>query len=488
MQPQIQDSEPLTVKIGKKEGNAMKTNFVKILPLAAAVLLATSCSKDESNENNTVQSKTVEIPFSVQVKTGSKISKIAYTDGDNVTPSFDADDVNTLVLVVTGEGITEGNLTLENTDGKFSGTLKFESEEAATAVTNGTTDLSATITVEGEQTASTESISDLMEKCGHVYTASSTETGDIAPFKYTTETIYLCDGNSYLEVFWENKGNSEITINSTSYTLNSDGKLWLMIPAGTPISVSEFEIDNKTAVAGKIHSINRTYGVLSGVFSVSDTKKVRFSSGNLQYNSTTSTYNFATNQWNYMGDVEANKFGQGVRDLFGYATWVNGQPMGTVNYGSYYNWPSGVTDAQIGEGWKTLSFAEWTYLFNRSGKYGHGKVGDINGIILLPDTWTDPMANGSEFQSGNSAWANVYTKDQWVKMEKAGAVFLPAAGWRNDTSGNGSYSATVNAVNGLVGYWSSTSNGTVFIQANNRELRATTGNSGGFAVRLVRVQ
>ena len=47
-------------------------------------------------------------------------------------------------------------------------------------------------------------------------------------------------------------------------------------------------------------------GVLSGVFSVSETTQVRFSQGNLQYRATTDTWRFAEHQWNYVGNSSAN--------------------------------------------------------------------------------------------------------------------------------------------------------------------------------------
>ena len=42
-------------------------------------------------------------------------------------------------------------------------------------------------------------------------------------------------------------------------------------------------------------------GVLPGFFSVSETKKIRFSKGNLQYQASTDTWRFAENQWDFEG-------------------------------------------------------------------------------------------------------------------------------------------------------------------------------------------
>ena len=92
----------------------MKTNLVKILPLAVAVLLWASCSKDENNE--TVENKEVvnsetslELPFSVTVKTGSKLSKIKCDDDGttSVTTKFDDKDIdNGVLMIVKGDYIS----------------------------------------------------------------------------------------------------------------------------------------------------------------------------------------------------------------------------------------------------------------------------------------------------------------------------------------------------------------------------------------------
>ncbi|MBQ6771707.1 MAG: hypothetical protein IJP44_12120, partial [Bacteroidales bacterium] len=43
---------------------------------------------------------------------------------------------------------------------------------------------------------------------------------------------------------------------------------------------------------------NAQTGALNGLFSVNDSTQVRFSQGNLQYQASTNTWQFAENQWN----------------------------------------------------------------------------------------------------------------------------------------------------------------------------------------------
>jgi len=70
------------------------------------------------------------------------------------------------------------------------------------------------------------------------------------------------------------------------------------------------------------------------------------------------------------------------------------------------------------------------------------------GLIILPDSFTKPA--GVELENINTANAaytsNTYTISQWSVLERAGAIFLPAAGDRGGTE--------VNDV-GTYGYYSS---------------------------------
>lgn len=217
-------------------------------------------------------------------------------------------------------------------------------------------------------------------------------------------------------------------------------------------------------------------GELSGEFSVSATTKVHFSKGNLQatYDGSTWTWSFATNQWDYIGNAAANNAingngtasSNGTVDLFGWSTastyyGINNSTSNSSYLGDFVDWgnnpiTNGGNKANM---WRTLTKDEWVYLFETRtdavNKYGAAKVNDIPGVVLLPDNWTLP--SGCGFTAGmitTSSWNNVpstnmYDDDanQWSKMEKAGAVFLPAAGKR--------YNTNVTDVNSEGCYWSS---------------------------------
>ncbi len=241
----------------------MKTNFVKFLPLAAAVLLVTSCNKDENENNEVLNSKSpIELPFSVTVKTGSKLSKISCTDNgeSGVETKFSADEVGKVKMYVTGEGVEDGCfLTLtDDQSGKFDGTLTFISVDAKEAVINSTTKLSATIKINEGATLkwSTTSLKDLMEKCEHTYNVSSTDDGKITEFCYGATDLILYDNNAYLE-FNLAEGQKKVYVNNTWYDVNeTTHKTWVAVDGGS--NVSTHIKGSKQVTAGVIYSITCT--------------------------------------------------------------------------------------------------------------------------------------------------------------------------------------------------------------------------------------
>ena len=185
-------------------------------------------------------------------------------------------------------------------------------------------------------------------------------------------------------------------------------------------------------------------GAISGQFSVSATKKVYFSKGNLRYAS--GTWSFFDNQYDYYTSYSTDAW-----DKFGWSTSATTYGMNTSNQNSTYSGNFVDWGATMGTGWRTLSSDEWEYLFNTrtvnngtgSGKsYTLGQnVNGKLGVVLYPDDYT-----GELYTTAKSA--------NWSDFESAGCVFLPDAGFRNGTS--------VNLVGSDGYYWSSTANGTDF--------------------------
>lgn len=232
--------------------------------------------------------------------------------------------------------------------------------------------------------------------------------------------------------------------------------------------------------------------IINGKFSVSDTKQMYFSKGNLRYVS--GAWSFFDNQYDYYATYSADAW-----DKFGWSNSTNNFGMSTsTNNNDYKNdlvdWG---TVPGIGSGWRILTLAEWQYLFSTrsastvnsvaNARYAKGKVNNVYGIILFPDTYTHPDGVTNPVginDTGNTGWnGNNYNATDWGKMEAAGCVFLPATGYRQGTS--------VQSVGSSCSYRSSTRASATLVQYIYFEsslLNLETHNSGfyGQCVRLVR--
>ena len=196
--------------------------------------------------------------------------------------------------------------------------------------------------------------------------------------------------------------------------------------------------------------INARDPELPGVFTINTSgDKIVFSRGNLQATTTDLganwTWDFAPNQWSFIGDAVANTSLNGNKtvstngtvDLFGWSTAATYYGIHNSNSnadysGDFVDWGNTMT----GE-WRTLSRAEWRYIiYDRKNAYQKRSQATVNGVqgyVLLPDTWTLP--SGLSFtNSTNNYTTNQYEGTDWDAMENAGAVFLPVGGDRTKAS------------------------------------------------------
>jgi len=245
-------------------------------------------------------------------------------------------------------------------------------------------------------------------------------------------------------------------------------------------------------------------GAISGIFSVNaNGKLVYFSKGNLRY--TSGTWSFFDNQYDYYTNYSANAW-----DKFGWSTTATNYGMSTSMtysdyHGTFVDWGSNsALQTSLGTDWRTLTSGEWTYLFNtrsastvggtNNGRYARAKVNNVEGVILFPDTYTHPdgvTAPDNVNESNVAYTSNNYSTADWAKMESAGCVFLPAAGYRTSTN----VSREV-IPGGIVGqYWSSTPGESndygIEVFFGNSSLDPATNSSNsprsyGHSVRLVR--
>lgn len=195
-------------------------------------------------------------------------------------------------------------------------------------------------------------------------------------------------------------------------------------------------------------------GALSGKFTINaDGKQVMFSQGNLQATTTDLganwTWGFAEHQYDYIGNAVANNkingngivSENGTVDLFGWSTAANFYGINNSTddddyVGDFVDWGNNTIaiEGNVVNRWRTLTIDEWYYIVGaRSNWYnlrGQATVNGVHGYVLLPDG-ADPADFGLTADPNN--WTtNVYDAETWQTMELNGAVFLPAAGSRQN--------------------------------------------------------
>ena len=277
---------------------------------------------------------------------------------------------------------------------------------------------------------------------------------------------------------------------------------------------AQFYIYFSDGTVAKVDSISMIAPAepVQGLFSVSATKQVTFSPGNLQYTQSTNTWSFASAQYEVLGTdnviggtVTSDEYGYDKSgtaladkvDLFGWSTSTTNFGVSTstsyTDYsGSFVDWGTNQIGSDAPNTWRTLTYDEWNYLRNgrpnASSLRGVAQVNGVNGLIFLPDNWTCP--EGVTFKSGfHSSYGvdyyaayQTFTAEQWSKLEAAGAIFLPAAGYR--------YGSSVGLVRYSGDYWSATedsSYGAYYLGFYSGEANGGNGSRNiGRSVRLVK--
>ena len=202
-----------------------------------------------------------------------------------------------------------------------------------------------------------------------------------------------------------------------------------------------------------------------GKFSVSATQQIAFSSGNLQYHPLNNQWRFAESQLDHVGDANANisPTYDGWVDLFCWGTGDEPTHIVTNNnaYLNFVDWGTNSIGTDTANTWRTMSADELRYILfsrpNAAALNGIAHINGVNGLVLLPDDWV--AIEGLTFNSGAYGHSsrdyyavhNTFTLEQWQQMEEAGAIFLPAVGYRQ---GNSIYAS------GSKGYyWTTSPNG-----------------------------
>ncbi|MBQ5370561.1 MAG: hypothetical protein IIU50_03280 [Bacteroidaceae bacterium] len=346
--------------------------------------------------------------------------------------------------------------------------------------------------------------------------------------------LQLTGDASLGKIVLTNPANSKTyTLNCSGVALTSDVKVfYIVVPAGTWANgfvVDVYASDNSTKIKTLSKGSSVTFssastmlmpsqavegGTQSVGFSVSATKKVTFSPGNLQYTQSTNTWSFAENQYDYIGtdnvtggsvstDVKWGDSKSGTAladkiDLFGWSTSANNfgittSTMSEDYFGSFVDWGTNIIGSDAPNTWRTLTYDEWEYLLNTrpnaSSLKGVAQVNGVNGLVFLPDNWTCPAGVTftpgfhSEYSAGAYGQHQTFSAEQWYKLESAGAVFLPSVGDR--------YGFNVRYVQCDSYYWSATEYNENYIARcfyfeSDKAKMERYSRSSGYPVRLVK--
>ena len=245
--------------------------------------------------------------------------------------------------------------------------------------------------------------------------------GDITIESTVTSVTAIKGGGSYSIGKGENGYCGTVTIGGTDYgtgvTPNQSDGLTYIYPVPTPPVPS---------------------GAINGLFSVSSTKQVYFSQGNLQYQASTGTWRFAEHQYNCILDNVGNTTAASNRatqadwiDLFGWGTGNNPTTASGDNgeYNTFNEWGNNTISNggnEASSGWRTMTDAEWTYLFANN-RWGFASISGTYGIVLEPNTSNTINTNHSN--PDDNSYASVEAFEAVATAN--GLVFLPVTGQRS---------------------------------------------------------
>lgn len=458
--------------------------FFSLAALTIAVAAMIGCSKDEELANN---DKVVTSTATLTLDNGGEAAKAlsdagekTFAAGEQIAVVYENTSHNlekTVVTLTAGDITNSGktaNISVTMTNPESNGTLRiiYPAAMAGTddvdysnlANQDGTlTTLAANLdlgyysgTLDGENLPASPALSNPLAVCE--FTIKNSDGSSDLTSGITM--LYIGDGTHSYYV----TPSSASTIWVAMWPVASSQ--WLTFHATDGTNKYEKEITGKTLSEANMYHLGikcteLQEGATFGNFSVDGSNTVHFSQGNLKYAS--GTWSFHTHQYDMVGGTSQTTSNM---DLFywggsskGYGA-TDSYTSGGESTTDVVNWGDNITSGT----WNTPSTAAWQYIFNTrststvngtaNARFARGQVCGVNGVILFPNRYTHPtdVAQPVDINDDNNhiAWGthNVYSSANWAKMEAAGAVFLPAAGYRNGT--------IVYGVGVDGSYWSST--------------------------------
>ena len=470
-----------------------------ILMAFALAMMMSQCKKNEGQP--TSNDEVVTITLDVKQNNGSKVV---------VNPNTGTVDFETGDKIYVGSG------------GKYVGFLTHNGTNFSGNITNPTENqplqfyfLGNVIPSETLSAGTTEEcsvvISDQTEHLPVISCAASNENYISGVTAYSAHLLNKCalvkfnvttPSNSPICITgMKNKVTVDFTQNAMTPSMDGDGVI--MLPAGSGENVEKWAIllpqealeegeegsvysedgnylgirvgipaisENDYIGDGIIVTINtyKIHGAINGLFSVSECQQVYFSQGNLQYQASNNLWQFAENQWEFVGEdnVNISEFYNGWIDLFGWGTsgYNHGancyQPWSTsLNSSDYYAYgaytynlgdQNGQADwgynaisngGNIVNQWRTLTEQEWKYVFDMrstssNARFAKANIDGVKGIVLLPDDWDISVFDLDMINEGDADFNsnNISISEFTYVLQTNGAVFLPASLWRWGTT------------------------------------------------------
>ena len=422
----------------------------------AAILFATSCQKD--NNDPDIEDEVFEydvVPYSITVGITPMSDKIDGVELKTKYISGDAIVINNYKILAEPAILTSDDCTGKD-KATFSGELKVK---RGMVLTSGSTTLTASL----KNVASPDTLynngkpfMDAREASSLKYVLDRYSYWACENFTYNADatSINLEQKTVFVEMDMPVPGAKIMMKSGRAHcTITIPKHSFIAVPYGTEIVCPVFQIDKKLDAKGQIlYKVAATLpkDCIPGLFSVGEDTQVLFSKGNLQYRPNDGTWRLAPQQYhtcfNRSIDVGNNhSLWSDVNDwtdLFGWGTWIAGYNNPATTSKNILDYMGRTDDnnnlmgtCAFGAEWSVLSPEQWDYVYNGRDpyqKYGFAKINDVEGLVLIPDDWTTP-ANLSFY---NIAPVNEYNTEDWQKMEAAGAVFFPTAGYRTGTSVN----------------------------------------------------
>ena len=425
----------------------------------AAVLLATSCSKDDDNdvkkqtitsEQTTTDSNTKakEIPFTLKVSNGKSLNKIAYAKNsktNNIDVSFSESNQGKLQMAlypaasVDNQPITSLTL-IDYKNGIFSGTIS--PEDLGTSV-------QAVIMedADGDRPyiySSTESLIDLMNSIPHVFESEEFSLSEGCE-------IELTDIFAYFEIIMspdQHKMDVSTLFSGKTVELSKEGKVWIACPA-VQYNYLETNFYYRKPQPGNLYTINRAGFVDLGIFGILWADKNIGATESNPYGDyyawgevePKEDYSWATYTYAKFGDGNGDKEGEQPKFSRYCGVTNDGFNGYTDNYESLLNEDDVAyqTSTKVNsiKPWSMPSSSDFEVLMNYC-DFVWTEVNGVKGYLIYPKNNIkvlddDDVIGGNKVIGGKKVIGNVKGDNADVEIlqhdpEKEPHIFLPACG------------------------------------------------------------